>query len=501
MSTNIWHEQGVGSSVQRRFREALDFFKKAIVEEPEVGIHYSEAALALLAMRERDEALEYSTKGVTLSPTDIKCRAYHGTILTDFNRCDEAVTLFNQILTENPTYAPVYCRYGQALIVMGRLAEAEQILRQGIALDPHESRNYYHLVRLTTLQRDDPCFQSLEALEPEFHTFSKNQQMDFHFAYGQALYGLGEQDRSFEQLIQGNEIRHNSTPYDDRRVMRTIVTNVHAVDADAIAKRSNQGYDSTAPIFIVSMPRAGSTLVEQMLASHPGVMGLEEHTTFEKARVVVGGFPLHNPILEDGEDMYVAHKLQSLGIQYVKSVYESYPDAQQHQRFTDKSIDNYQYVGLMHLALPNARFIHVRRSILDTCLSIFSMQFAGLDYSYNLSEIGKYYRLYDEAMTYWQQILPPGLVHEVEYEQLVSNFDFEAQMVVAHCGLPWDTRCLSFHNTQRVVKTASNTQVRKPLYTSSLKRLRPSDELLKPLYDGLGPRLTALAKEQDARKG
>lgn len=497
MSTNFWHEQGIGMVVERRYRAALDFFKKAIEEEPAVGIHYSEAALALLAMRERDEALEYSRKGLELSPADIKCRAYRATILTDFNRCDEAITLFTGVIAEDPTYAPIYSRYGQALIVMGRLGEAEQVLRHGIALDPHESRNYYHLVRLTKLKRDDPCFQQLEALVPEFHTFSKNQQMDFHFAYGQALYGLGEADLSFEHLIKGNDIRHSGMHYEDRHIVRTIVTNVQMVDQDAMIKRRSQGYDSTAPIFIVSMPRAGSTLVEQVLASHPDVLGLEEHATFEKARVLIGGFPLHNPMLEDGEDMYVAHKLQSLGEQYVKSVIEGYPQAQDYKRFTDKSIDNYQHVGLMHLALPKARFIHVRRSILDTCLSIFSMQFAGLDYSYNLAEIGKYYRLYDEAMEYWKKIMPPDVVLEVEYETLVSNFEWEAHRIVQHCGLQWDDRCLSFHNTQRVVKTASNTQVRKPLYTSSLKRLRPSDELLKPLYDGLGPRLTEIARSQE----
>lgn len=497
MSTTSWHEQGVTASIERRFAEALALFQKALAEEPAVGIHYSEAALCLLALRRRDEALSMAQQGLELSPEDRRCQAYLASVLVDFGRTEEALKLFQAVIKADPDYAPIYCRYGQALIQLGRLAEAEQALRRGIELDPKESRNYFHLVRLTKLSADDPCLQQLEALAPSFDTFADNKRADFHFALGQALYQLGDQERSFDHLQRANAIRHHQVPFIDDHVVRAIVTNVQMVDAAAIAKRSEQGYLSEAPIFIVSMPRAGSTLLEQMLASHPDVVGLEEHATFEKARGLVGGFPLHNSYAGAGEAKWVADKLQALGEQYVKSVYEDYPAAQGHARFTDKTIDNYQHVGLMHLALPRARFIHIRRSILDTCLSIFTNQFAALGYSYDLYEIGKYYQLYDQAMQHWARLLPAGLILDVQYEHLVTNFETEARRIVEHCGLEWNAQCLSFHTTERVVKTASNIQVRQPLYQTSLKRWRPTDEQLEPLYRGLGPRLTELAKQQD----
>lgn len=497
MSTTSWHEQGVAASIKRRFAEALVLFQKALAEEPAVGIHYSEAALCLLSLRRRDEALSMAQRGLELSPEDRRCQAYLATVLMDFGRTEEAVGLFQNVISATPDYAPIYCRYGQALIQMGRLDEAEQALRRGIELDPKESRNYFHLARLTKLNAADPCLRQLEALAPSFDTFADNKRVDFHFALGQALYQLGDQERSFDHLQRANAIRHHQVPFIDDHVVRTIIGNIEMVNSVAVSKRSNQGYMSEAPIFILSMPRSGSTLLEQMLASHPDVTGLEEHATFEKARALVGGFPLHNSYVGADEAKWVADKLYGLGEQYIKSVYGDYPAARERVRFTDKTVDNYQYVGLMHLALPRARFIHIRRSILDTCLSIFTNQFASLHYSYDLYEIGKYYQLYDRAMRHWAQVLPAELILDVQYEQLVTNFEVQARRIVEHCGLEWNEQCLSFHTTERVVKTVSNIQVRKPLYQTSLKRWRPSAAQLEPLYRGLGPRLTELAKQQD----
>lgn len=502
MSTNIWHEKGIACVVERRFREALTYFSNAIDEEPDVGIHYSEAALAFLALRERDKALAYSSEGMKKTPADKRVRAYHATILIEHGYTAAAQGIFKDIIAKNPDYAPIYCRYGQALITMGQLEEAEAMLRKGIELDPFESRNYYHLVRLTKLEPSDSAFQQLKALAPQFDSFPTNKRIDFHFALGQALYALGDPDLSFEHLIKANDIRHAELKFEDRHVLNGMMANAKMVDQAAIEKRSNLGYKSDAPIFIVSMPRSGSTLVEQMLASHPEVLGLEEHGSFDKARQSVGGFQLHYEYqTPEEEHALVADKLQSLGKQYVKTVYDGWPKARDYKHFTDKSIDNYQNIGWMHLALPKARFIHLRRSILDTCLSIFTMQFSSLSYSYNLTEIGKYYRIYDEMMTYWRSRVPGNLILDVNYEDLVENFEITSRRIINFCGLDWDDRVLNFHETKRVVKTASNIQVRQPLYRSSLKRLRPNDELLKPLYDGLGPRLAAVAKEQELLKG
>ena len=158
-------------------------------------------------------------------------------------------------------------------------------------------------------------------------------------------------------------------------------------------------------------------------------------------------------------------------------------------RFTDKYPFNFINVGLIHLALPNARFIHSSRSPLQTCLSIFSRIFHDVPFSYDLGELGRYYRAYDALMAHWQRVLPEGTMIEVKYEELIDDFEGNVRRLLAHCGLDWDERCLAFHETTRQVNTASAAQVRRPLYRTSLQRWQPQQALLQPLFDGLGPEL------------
>ena len=166
-------------------------------------------------------------------------------------------------------------------------------------------------------------------------------------------------------------------------------------------------------------------------------------------------------------------------------------EASRHSRFTDKYPFNFMNVGLIHLALPNARFIHSRRAPLQTCLSIFSRIFHDVPFSYDLGELGRYYRAYDALMAHWRSVLPEGVMIDVDYEELVDDFEGNVRRMLAHCGLDWDERCLAFHQTTRQVSTASSAQVRRPLYKTSLRRWQPQQALLAPLLEGLGPELAS----------
>jgi hypothetical protein len=174
------------------------------------------------------------------------------------------------------------------------------------------------------------------------------------------------------------------------------------------------------------------------------------------------------------------------------------PDASSYGRITDKYPFNFINVGLIHLALPNARFIHSRRSPVEVCLSIYSRIFQDVPFGYDLGELGRYYRAYDALMAHWREALPPGVMIEVQYEDLVNDLEGNVRRMLAHCGLDWDERCLAFHQTQRQVNTASASQVRKPLFRTSLERWRPAAELLQPLYDGLGPALLEADRKRSA---
>ena len=242
---------------------------------------------------------------------------------------------------------------------------------------------------------------------------------------------------------------------------------------------------------MVGFPRSGTTLVEQILASHPqihgaGELGYLDHvaTSFRAAAAPGLGFPDYLPHLAAAES-------RALGEAYVERLRSLAPAA---ARITDKLPENYLNIGLIHLILPRARIIHVRRDPLDVCVSCFSINFSGgLTYTSDLGELGRTYRRYLELMAHWRRLLPPGAMLELAYEEVVGDLEGQARRLIEYCGLAWDPRCLEFHETRRMVRTASVNQVRQPLYSSSLQRWRRYERHLGPLIEALGPEGAASA--------
>ena len=245
--------------------------------------------------------------------------------------------------------------------------------------------------------------------------------------------------------------------------------------------RPDVGEPSDAPVFIFGMPRSGSTLVEQILASHPSVFALGEVDDFENAIAGLrdgAGNALQFP------EMFAAPSaelLRRLGASYLQSVGAADSTA---DRVTDKRPANFLYAGLIHLALPKARMIHTRRDAIDTCWSCFSQRFAdsgSLPCAYDLGELGRYYRAYDGLMAHWRSVLPQDVMLEVQYEDVVEDIEAQARRILVHCGLEWDPCCLDFHRTERQVRTVSVAQVRQPIYTNAVGRWRRFEPFLGPL--------------------
>jgi hypothetical protein len=232
------------------------------------------------------------------------------------------------------------------------------------------------------------------------------------------------------------------------------------------------------------MPRSGTTLVEQILASHPKVFGAGELPDIAKAVARLSGTDGAPQGFPEVVSSMTGEQLRQLGASYVSAIQALAPKA---ERITDKMPNNFRLAALIHLALPNARIIHTRRHPVDTCLSCFSLLFAGdHPYSYDLAELGRYYRAYEALMEHWRDILPEGVMLEVQYEDITADLDAQARQIVAHCGLEWDDACLAFYKTQRPVRTASAAQVRQPIYRTSVGRWRPYKDLLGPLIEALG---------------
>jgi hypothetical protein len=238
------------------------------------------------------------------------------------------------------------------------------------------------------------------------------------------------------------------------------------------------GDPSSVPVFIVGMPRSGTTLIEQILASHPRVFGAGELMNLTRTVATLSRrAPFLGAILAMG-----APELRELGAHYVTEVRQLAPEA---DRIIDKMPANFRLVGLIHLALPNARIIHARRDPLDTCFSCFSQLFSGdQPFSYDLAELGRYYSAYEMLMQHWRRVLPRGVMLEVNYEDVIGDLEGEARRIVSHCGLEWDDACLSFHQTERPVR--STFQVRQPIYRNSVGRWRLYERHLGPLIGALG---------------
>jgi hypothetical protein len=251
-----------------------------------------------------------------------------------------------------------------------------------------------------------------------------------------------------------------------------------------LKKKARHGERSHLPVFILGMPRSGTSLVEQILASHPRVLGAGELTAMDEAigtvRTNFGLLPYPDcvPALD-------AAGVQEIGARYLAQVRRLAPTAT--ARVIDKMPSNFLVAGLIPLALLNARIIHTVRDPVDTCVSCFSRLFAlEHNYTYDLAELGRYYRAYQRLMAHWHHVLPPGRTLNVRYEELVADLDGQARRMVAHCGLDWDDRCLAFHRTQRPVRTPSAMQVRRPIYTSSVGLRRHYEPFLSPLLTALG---------------
>jgi hypothetical protein len=249
-----------------------------------------------------------------------------------------------------------------------------------------------------------------------------------------------------------------------------------------MAVRRGAGDPDDAPIFILGMPRSGSTLVEQILASHPEVHGAGECEAFNSLAESVH-LPDRRPLLPDAIAALSDAGLRQLGRSYAESLRARAPQA---RRITDKTLSNYLYAGLIHLALPQARIIHTRRDAVDTCLSCFSQLFNGYHpYAYDLAELGRYWRGYDRLMAHWRVVLPAGVMLELQYEELVGDLEGQARRLLRHCGLAWDEACLDFHNSSRPVHTASVAQVRQPIYRGSVRKAQAYGALLQPLLEAL----------------
>jgi tetratricopeptide (TPR) repeat protein len=467
----------------KRYQEAVPHYLKAVELRPGLADAHNNLGAVLAALERPAEALQHYSQAIAIRPDFADAHNNLGNALAALDRNEQALASYRSALALDPAMAEAHAGAGVMLETLGQLEAARREFEAAVSLAPRRGAFHRSLAGIKRFAAGDPQLAAMEALEQD-QALGADQRVHLHFAMAKAYDDLGDPARAFRHLVSGNAGKRANVEYDEAAALHTIVQTAAVFTAAEMRRHAGQGDPSPVPIFIIGMPRSGSTLIEQILASHSRVFGGGELPDFSAAVADIagaGGNP-SAPFPEFGADM-TATQFRRLGARYVERVRSKAPTA---ERITDKTLGNFLCAGLIHLALPNARIIHARRDPVDTCLSCFSKLFAtGMAFTYDLAELGRYHRAYDALMAHWRDVLPTGVMLEVTYEDLVADFEPQARRIVEHCGLAWEAQCLSFHTTQRPVKTASAAQVRQPLYRGAVGRAQQYGALLSPLLEAL----------------
>ncbi|HET9107507.1 MAG TPA: sulfotransferase [Steroidobacteraceae bacterium] len=441
-------------------------------------------AQVLLQRHKHRQAREQIRMLQEAAPQERAYRVTQATLSTELGECELALREYRQLLAETPDHAELHLSMAHTLKTLGRQHEAVESYRRAARIRPDYGDAYWSLANLKTYRFTDEELAAMRAAEAAPRTALADR---FHlcFALGKALEDRGEYGQSFACYERGNALKKSECRYRPEFIERNTELQKEMCTEALFAARRGWGAASDAPIFIVGLPRAGSTLIEQILASHSQVEGTMELSDIPRLVQSLQG-------RESGRDRprYPAvlaelppEDFRRFGERYLTDT-ELYRSGR--PRFIDKMPNNFRHIGLMHLILPNARIIDARRGAMACCFSNFKQLFAsGQQFTYSFEDIARYYRTYVELMAHWDRLLP-GKVLRVQHEDLVADFEREVRRILEFCGLDFEPACLEFHKTARRVHTASSEQVRRPINTEGLEQWRRFEPWLGPLAQALG---------------
>jgi tetratricopeptide (TPR) repeat protein len=471
------------ASTHRKYADAEVFLRRATSLAPDYARVWLDLTTALLEQDKLDDAINSAHRLVQLTPEVAESHIALANALARADRAEEALAAYQAALDIAPRHPGAFSGLGQQLKTVGKSEEAIAAHRENIALNPALAEPYWSLANMKTFSFTDQEMESMEALvtEEALDDLSKVQLWN---ALGLGYEGRGDYDRAFANFQRCNDKRRESEKYDPVDTEVTTDRYIDTFNADFMSQYHGHGVEDAAPIFIVGLPRSGSTLIEQILASHSQVEGTHELSDLAQ---VVRAMPKANPTRDRFPDNLRGLKPQAwtkIGQQYLDKTLKYRSGS---PRFIDKNPNNFVYAGLISLVLPNAKIIDARRHPLDSCFGSYKQLFAsGQPFSYDLTEIGEYYLQYQRLMDHWHQLLP-GKVLDVQYEEVVGDLESQVRRILDYCDLPFEEACLSFHETDRAVKTASSEQVRRPIYASSVNLWKNYESHLAELIEVLKP--------------
>ena len=485
---------GLATSLNEH-RDAEILLKRALELTPDFGRAMADLIVNQVEQEKIDEALEYAARLTRIGSDNPDSYLLMGNAYSAAGRYDVAINAYQKALELAPQHPGALSGLAHNLKTVGKQDEAIAIYRKCIVLNPYFTETYWSLANLKTFRFTDEEVQSMEKLL-EDPNIPDNAQVHLCNALGFQYENQKDYGQAFAHFEKCNATKRRLEYYDSVETEFLYDRIIEVFDQEFVNRApAGKEFDVT-PIFIIGLPRSGSTLLEQILASHSQVEGTHELSDLAR---VVKEIPVRLKTRQHYPDA-----LSGADAAFFAELGQAYLDRTQKYRsgnpyFTDKNPNNFINVGLAHLALPGAVFINARRHPLDSCLGSFKQLFAkGQAFSYDLVDIGEYYLQYERLMEHWSRILP-GKVLDVHYEDVVANVDEQVRRILDHCGLPFEEQCVHFHETERAVKTASSEQVRKPIYSSSVNLWRNYEEHLGPVIEILEPLLRKLPEEDRPR--
>jgi len=467
-----------------RFDEAEAAYRQTLALTPQSVSGWMGLARALKEQDRLEEAREAVDRVFALEPDKAEAHSLLGDICSKDEKYDEAEAEFRRAMELDPELAGAHLGMGQLQLELGRMKEACVSFERAMAIKPDDISPHMFMAQARKMKADDPSLARLEAEAEKIDTLPPTKALSLHFSLGKAYDDLKEYDKAFPHFIAGCRLKRARIEYDADDFDRACANIRSFFSRETIERLRGAGDPSDVPIFVLGMPRSGTTLTETIIASHPDVHGAGELHDL----LAIAGKPRENgespgyPVsLQD-----ITHAdLTAMGARYVAGVRARNAEA---LHITDKMPANFLAVGLIHLILPNAKIIHIKRNAADICLSGLNKLFHTNTqlHSYDMTEMGHYYVNYARLMEHWREVLPADAFYEVQYEELVADKEAQTRKLIDYCGLEWNDACLESHKTSRSIKTASITQVRQPVYTSSVERWRHYENYLGPLLEALG---------------
>jgi tetratricopeptide (TPR) repeat protein len=477
---------------QSETEESEVLLRKAISLAPDYTLAHTDLAAMMHEQHRYAEAIELLEHAIMLEPGNVKANFLLASTLAPSGRTFDALDAYRKVIELRPDHAGAWLGLGHTLKTVGHQQEAIDAYRECLRIRPDNGEVYWSLANLKTYPLSGEDMAAMTAALEQEEGLTDQSAVHFLFALGKAAEDAGDFDAAWTYYKDGNVRQRALEHYDP---VQTEVTNdeiIQVFNRELLEQKQGQGNPDPSPIFIVGLPRSGSTLIEQILASHSHVEGTSElpyvgraATSLNRNRADGINYPFAVRELQHGH-------LQQLGTNYLERA-----QAHRHSdqpRFIDKMPNNFPSIGLIHLMLPNAKIIDARRYPLDSTLSCFRQLFArGQTFVYDLYDIGEYFLEYQRMMDHWHEVLP-GRVLTVQYEDLVTDFEPQVRRLLEYCELPFEDSCLKFYKNERPVRTASSEQVRQPVYTNSIHRWRNYEAHLDELIEILEPVLPRYAR-------